>query len=573
MNKSWNLSELFINREACREALTLLDDKIESLTKENQKTLDKDSLFTILESYFECRELAYRCLVYGSICFYAETSKENAELKTTVEHKNEEIIGSLSFIQEMILNAGKEKVYSMIDENPDLEKYRRYIDELFRKKDHTVSSDEITETKKDIASLIQRYNDILKTVTFENITEEGKEIELDNGNIPKFLAARDRETRRQTYLSLNRGYEKVEDELVHLIDELYKKRAHLAKLLGYSSVIEMALDEEEIDPQIVESLIKIVGENKDLLQQYMKEKAHILKLTEPHLYDLGVPLDNGFKKKYPIEENLELLNRVFSRIGDEYTRTVHSLFDKGHIDLEIRENKHPITFSWYGYSFLNYHEAYGDLKNLVHEIGHSVNDILSLHLPFPYRISSVFTGETASIVNEILLNRTLLDETENEEEKLFYLSKEIDNYVTSVFRQIMYTEYESELYKRIESGKSLTKDFLEDTYTHIVKSYYGENIEYDPELKDEWMRLGHQIRWTFYSYQYATGLLIASAVATKLSSGELAESDYMEFLSAGFKESPDKLLKMIKIDYRDLSILTKGFEILKKDLEELVEFH
>ncbi len=96
---------------------------------------------------------------------------------------------------------------------------------------------------------------------------------------------------------------------------------------------------------------------------------------------------------------------------------------------------------------MNFKGAYVDLKNLIHELGHIVNYYFSKNnLPFMYEDSTIFIGEIASIVNEILLNRYLYENSTSEEEKLFYLSKEIENYFTSVFKQTMYTEFEQDLY-------------------------------------------------------------------------------------------------------------------------------
>ena len=70
---------------------------------------------------------------------------------------------------------------------------------------------------------------------------------------------------------------------------------------------------------------------------------------------------------------------------------------------------------------MNFRGAYIDLKNMIHEIGHIVNYYLSkkknnlLYM----RISTIFVGETASIVNEILLNRYLYKNANTQEEKIF----------------------------------------------------------------------------------------------------------------------------------------------------------
>lgn len=89
---------------------------------------------------------------------------------------------------------------------------------------------------------------------------------------------------------------------------------------------------------------------------------------------------------------------------------------------------------------MNYRGSYVDLKNMIHEIGHIVNYYLSQKKqPFMYEDSTIFVGETASIINEILLNRYLRKNARSKEEEIFYLSKEIENYFTTVFKQTMYT--------------------------------------------------------------------------------------------------------------------------------------
>ena len=173
----------------------------------------------------------------------------------------------------------------------------------------------------------------------------------------------------------------------------------------------------------------------------------------------------------------------------------------GHIDATLDPKKHQsITFSWNSYSFLNYKESYVDVKNLIHELGHIVNYELShQNQPYLYEDSTIFVGEIASISNEIFLNRYLYQNAKTKGEKIFYLSKEIENYVTSVFRQTMYTEFEMELYK-MATTDSLTTTKVITLYSQLQQKYYGKDISYDEEVKYEWVRFGHLFRWSYYPY-------------------------------------------------------------------------
>ena len=262
--------------------------------------------------------------------------------------------------------------------------------------------------------------------------------------------------------------------------------------------------------------------------------------------------------------------KALEPLGPEYIEVVKILFD-GHIDAELNENKHQsITFSWHTYSFMNFRGAYIDLKNMIHEIGHIVNYYLSKkEQPFIYENSTIFVGETASIVNEILLNRYLYKNANTQEEKIFYLSKEIENYVSSVFKQTMYTEFENDLYY-VKTTSELTSEVLSEKYSSIIRKYYGSNITYDEIANIEWTRLGHLYRWSYYPYKYATGLLMASVVVDSLvDKKSLSKENYIKFLSAGSSQYSLDLLKILNIDLINTDIIEAGFNVMSKDIEEL----
>ena len=171
-------------------------------------------------------------------------------------------------------------------------------------------------------------------------------------------------------------------------------------------------------------MINTVNNNLYLIQKYLKMKADLLEIDEPHLYDFGVPLDNNVNKTYSLDEAINIIINALEPLGEDYLKAVHFLLD-GHIDAEANDDKHQsITFSWNVYSFMNFRGTYNDLKNMIHELGHILNYYFSKkNLPFIYEDSTIFVGETASLVNEFLLNRYLYSNASSEDEKIFYLSK------------------------------------------------------------------------------------------------------------------------------------------------------
>ena len=574
MNLKWNLRELYKNNEEFYNEINYVKKLLYEVMNSNVDINDANDLLFLLNSEWHIKELANNILVYGSLMYYKNIkSEECIKLKDVAEKFSNEVNSKLKFIENKILTCGKNKIFRLLEENTDLQIYKQHINNLFRLQEH-IQKEEINNVIRDnnnkISEYINKYNKLLRDIDYGQIEVNDETIEINSSNFAKYISSRDRETRKKTYLSVDNCFNVKNDEFADLLNNIYGYRIENSELENYDTVLDKVLSNENINPNILKSLIQSVNNNLPLIQKYLSLKAEILKIDDPHLYDFGVPLDNNLKLKYSMEEAVEIIKNALSPLGEEYLENVEYLLN-GHFDAEPDDHKHQsITFSWNTYSFMNFRGSYNDLKNMIHELGHIINYSLSKkNLPFIYEDSTIFVGETASIVNEILLNRYLYKNAKNTKEKLFYLSKEIENYFTSVFKQTMYTEYENELYS-FRKENDLTKKILSEKYFKLIKKYYGENITYDEEASYEWSRLGHLYRWSYYPYKYATGLIMASVVVNSLIDEKtLSKEQYMEFLASGSCMYSLDLLKMLNIDLTNSDIINEGFNILKKDVEEL----
>lgn len=570
----WNLQEIFANNQTFYDEINNVKQLLEDIKKYEEAELNSTLLLKLLDKKWKIKEISNNILIYGSLMYYKNVNDEECiELKRVAETFNNDVNTILKFIDRKILDLGFVKVSSFIVENPKLEIYKLSLHNLFRLQEH-IQLDEINQKIKENSDSINEqlsiYNNLLRDIKYESINVDGEEVKITSSNFAKYISSRDRETRKQTYFVVNNAFQKEKDNFANILNRIYGFRIENSLLEKYSSVLEKILFEENINPEIINKLIESVNNNLGLIQEYLKIKSDLLEIEEPHLYDFGVPLNSNLKIKYSLEEGKEIILKALEPLGQEYIEIVKTLFD-GHIDAELNENKHQsITFSWHTYSFMNFRGAYIDLKNMIHEIGHIVNYYLSKkEQPFIYEDSTIFVGETASIVNEILLNRYLYKNANTEEEKIFYLSKEIENYFSSVFKQTMYTEFENDLYK-IRTNSELTSEILCDRYFKILKKYYGNNITYDQIANVEWTRLGHLYRWSYYPYKYATGLLMASVVVDSLvDKKSLSKEEYIKFLSAGSNQYSLDLLKILNIDLVNTNIIESGFNVMAKDIKEL----
>jgi len=568
----WNLTELFNTEEDFYKEIENIEEELKRIKQYETIELNKDNLLELLDKKWKIKEQANNVLVYGSLRYYKNIKDEKTiSLKNQAEKINSEVELSLKFIDIKILKIGKEKIDEFIKENQSLKIYELYIDNLFRIQEHIQDEEnnkKITQNDNRINELLIKYNTLISEISFESIEENGEKIEVTNSNYSKLLQSKNQEIRKKAYLSVDKAYKEKQLEFFNILKEIYELRIENSKLEKYDTVLEKVLMKENIDKRILVSLIESVNNNLSLIHKYLKIKTKLNNIETPHIYDFGIQPD--YNIEYSLEEAIDIIKNALESLGSEYMKVVNILLD-GHIDTILDENKHgSITFSWHTYSFLNYKERYIDLKNLIHELGHIVNYYMSKQVqPFIYTDSTIFVGETASIANEILLNRYLYEKAKSKEEQQFYLIKQIENYFTSVYKQTMYTEFETKIYELI-NNRTLTPTSINEEYIKLVKKYYGKNIDYSDASDVEWIRLGHLFRWSYYPYKYATGLIISSILVNELlDEKKLTKEEYLEFLSSGSNAYSLELLKKIKIDLTDNSIIENGFKVLEKSISKL----
>ena len=570
----WNLQEIFNNNKAFYNEIDNVETLLKDILQYENIKLDPNLLLDMLNKKWKIKELSNNISLYGSLMYYKNINNDECiKLKEEAEKFNNKVNTILTFVDRKIIDLGLKKVNNYIIENPKLEIYKLSLYNLFRLEEHIQSKEtnkKIQVNNNIINEQLSMYNRLLKDINYGYISIDDKEVKITSSNLVEYISSNIKDIRRQAYFAVNKSFWQEKTNFAKILNTIYEYRIKNSILENYNSILEKVLFEENINPQIINKLIETVNNNLNLIQKYFKIKSKLLKVTTPHLYDFNASLENNINIKYSLEDAKEIILNALKPLGTKYIEVVKTLF-AGHIDAEPNENKHQsITFSWNTYSFMNFKGTYIDLKNLIHEIGHIANYYLSKQeQPFIYEDSTIFIGEIASIVNEILLNRYLYNNTHTKKEKIFYLSKEIENYFTSVFKQTMYTEFENDLY-HIKTKLELTPHTLCERYSSIIKKYYGDDIIYDEIASIEWARLGHLYRHSYYPYKYATGLLIASVIVDSLVDKKtLSQEDYIKFLSSGSSKYSLDLLKIINIDLINSNIIETGLNIMKKDIEKL----
>jgi len=231
------------------------------------------------------------------------------------------------------------------------------------------------------------------------------------------------------------------------------------------------------------------------------------------------------------------------------------------------------SYSTHPFILLNWTDDYDSLSVLAHEMGHGMHSYFSnKYQPFPNADYNLFNAEVASIFNEQLLTAHLLKNAKSNDEKIFLLDNFIETARGTVFRQMLFAEFEKRFYDVVEAGTPLTPDVMNKMYKEINEEYYGAAkglYEMEDRYAVEWSYIPH-FYYNYYVFQYVVGFVGALTIATKILDGSLPAQKYVEgMLMAGGSKSPLDIFRDAGLDMTSDEPYKLTEKIFKERIAEL----
>lgn len=390
---------------------------------------------------------------------------------------------------------------------------------------------------------------------FPEITVNGEKVKVTHGMYGVLLQSPDREVRKAAFTAYYGAYKSLLNTIAATYIGSVNKDVYFSRVRKYKSCLDSALSGEDVPESVYTNLLSCVHSGQKIMHKYVETRKKVLKLDEMHMYDIYTPLVENADMKLDYEEAFKVVRQGLKPLGDEYGKLLQKAHDEGWIDVEETAGKRSGAYSIsvyrapHPYVLLNYQKTTSDVFTIAHELGHAMHSFHSeKYQPQSKASYRIFVAEVASTVNEVLLLKYLIANTQDVRLKKYLLNYYMDMVKGTLFRQAMFAEFESLAHGAVEKGTPITKDSLSEIYLKLNKEYYGDAIVSDPEIAFEWARIPHFYR-AFYVYKYATGITSAISIAERIyKEGAPAVKDYFKFLSSGGSDSPVELLKLAGID-------------------------
>ncbi|MBP7867871.1 MAG: oligoendopeptidase F [Acidobacteria bacterium] len=493
-----------------------------------------------------------------------------------------------AFLADDVLKLGAEKFEAFARDEPRLQPYRFGIREILRGRDHVLppAQQEIVALTALFSGSFEKASSILNDVEIPPAPlklSDGRDVSLNYATYFKLRGGDRPEDRLAVMTAFLDNQRKFESTNAALLDGSTKQHYFKARAHKFPTCLESRLFRDNISPGVYHQLIRSVRENLSPLHRYITLKKKILGLPVfryPDLFANAVP---AVEKTYAWDEAKGLCTACMKPLGPEYQAVLEKAFSQRWIDRYPNKGKESGAYSegCYGvhpFVKMNYDGSYDSLSTLAHELGHALHSDFSCRAQhFTNADYPTFLAEVASTFNENLLVQHVLQTETDDRFKLYVLDRYLDRVRSTLYRQTLFAEFELLMHQRVEEGKTLTADWLDETYLRLTREYYGHETgvcEIGEYLSCEWDFVPH-FYLDFYVFQYSTGIIASMALADGVLHGGAAERDrYLDFLRAGGSDHPLAILKKAGVDMsgpQPYEAALKRFDDLVSEMEKIVE--
>jgi len=584
----WDLSQLVENTEP-----TSIQKKLESMVTEAEKardvyhgkigSLDAKGLLELLEIKDTYILKFEGVIMYCRLMYSADSTDDIAkQLNDATRRAYMKVGQALAFID---IELGKvlAENRSLITD-PVLAEYKHYLERIVRRVPHMLSETEerlvIMKDKNGINAWGMLQSDWLSTKTFD-IEIEGETKTLPYGKIIGLYQSPDRDLRKRSNQTVYENLGKDEIVWSSAIRAVCEDHLRMCELRKYPTPMTQSLIANDVDQQTIDSLMRTIEKNVGLYQRYLGLKAKLMGLDTLANYDMVAPLPNAPDMDYDWKEARKEVVSAYIGFDEEMGGWVDEMFERRHIDGEIRKGKSSGAFcaSWLAgksaYILQSFNQRVGDVYTQAHELGHAIHAYLGSRAQKPsnYEIGSCI-AETGSIFGELLLTERLLSKAKTKEEKQAILANILDEFGMAAFQVSARVFFEQSMYDTIKRGEFLDGEAVAKLWVAARDKIYGDSVNWLDVMKWEWTMKPHYYiaNYRFYNYPYVFAQLFVFALYQLYKEqGESFIPKLKRLLAAGSSKSPHELGAELGFDITDETFWEKGMKQAEKFIDILEE--
>ncbi len=578
----WNLTDIYnSNEEMEQDVNKLLQVQNELVGFKGNLANGSNVVLDCFRKMCEALGLEEKLYSYAMLTYHKDMSKQDSiKLNKRMEKIVTDYATETAFIIPELSKIDEDVLRKYLEENQELQEFKKSILDIIKSKKHILSQDveQALSRYSEVFGVSENAYEIFTNTEFDFpdiVDKDGNKLKVTHGTFSNYLLDNDESIRKQAFESMYSLYKRHENSIAELYLSKVKLSTISASMRNYSSSLEAATDNDDSNVKVVETLIEEVDKNLGLNHEYIEWKKKALNKDEFHMYDVYLNPLNQEKINIEYEDGKKLVLNALAPMGDSYTQMIAKAMNENWIDVFETPNKRSGGYATgvYGvhpYVLVNYLNTSRDVSTVAHELGHAMHFYYANDTQNVINANyTIMVAEVASTVNEILLANYLINNEQDSQKKAALINEQLDTIRATLYRQVMFAEFEKQIHNLVEAGEGLSAQNLDEIYFDLVKKYFGNSIILDEEIKYEWARIPHFYS-PFYVYKYATGITSAIVIATNILEGKEGYVErYINMLKQGGSMDSLSLLRMVDVDLEKPETYEKAFSYFRRNLEEL----
>jgi oligoendopeptidase F len=383
-----------------------------------------------------------------------------------------------------------------------------------------------------------------------------------------------RELRRAAAAGLTRGLEANRLVITSVFNTLVLDHAVDDRLRAYRDPMQSRHLANEISGEVVEALMAACDGAAAMVGDYYRLKRRLLGVDKLFDYDRYAPIFPS-EAQLRWEDSRALVLEAYADFSPRMAEVAARFFEGRWIDAEAREGKRGGAFSAstapsvHPYVLCNFLGRPRDVMTVAHELGHGVHQYLSRPHGLLQQDTPLTLAETASVFGEMLVFDRLRRREKDDRRRLALLCDKLEDSFATVFRQVALTRFEQLLHRARREEGELAAERIGELWLAANRAMYGDSVTLSDGYRWWWAYIHHFVHSPFYCYAYGFGeLLVLALYDLYRREGSAFVPRYLELLSAGGSEPPQRLLQRLGIDIEAPGFWQRGLGLLRTLVEE-----
>ena len=581
----WDLTPLFARDDDPKMASELKKVEKESYKFINKWKKKKDYLLSpkaLKRALDEYEVWARNYGISGKLGYYLSLRSAQELTNPKIKAKSNKlhdislkIVNDIQFFELSLAKIAPKTKKKML-KSPLLKEYKHLLEKVFESGKYKLSDAEEKilnlKEKTSYGNWIDMVSEFISKEERLVLNEQGKRVFKPFNEILSLISSQKKSVRKSAAKAVDEILEKhldVAEVEINTVCENIKVRDQLR---GYDRPDKDRHLGDDMDSKVVDTLVRAVSDQFSVPKKYYKFKAKLLKQKSLDYFEKTVEYGK-LDQNYPYKKAMQLVYETFSDLDGEFAEILQGYLANGQIDVYPKKGKAGGAFCAHSgieeptYILLNHTNKLMDVMTIAHELGHGINNELIKQKQNALNFGTpTSTAEVASTFMEDFVLEKLMRGVSEEEELAIRMHK-LDSDISSIYRQIAFYKFETDLHHSFREKGYLTKHELGKMFKKHMQSYLGPTAN---GSENWWLYVSH-FRALFYVYSYSSGLLISKALQAKVKKNPEFINEVKEFLSAGHSDSPKNLFAKMGIDISRKSFWDKGLSEIDSYLSDTIK--